>query len=231
MTTTMKQDREQDDAERKAAGLPRVDERGTEPDVGAGLGFLTGAAAGAIAGPIGAIVGATLGTIVGEAAGSAIHHHDVAHTQHDRELDDAIGVTAGAIGLGAPLTFVDVPGAATFLRADHDVLEAMAQRVLEMIATNDREDVAAAITELQARVHEHLADEERELLPAYAEHAPEDAASILAEHAAFERALAELDVATDLHLLRLDAVRTFLDGLRAHAARENEGLYRWALRA
>ena len=38
------------------------------------------------------------------------------------------------------------------------------------------------------------------------------------------------EISLDLHLLRADAVESFCDRLRAHAAREEEALYRWATR-
>jgi hypothetical protein len=70
--------------------------------------------------------------------------------------------------------------------------------------------------------------EERELIPRYAEEHPEEAAALLAEHANFRRLFAELGVAGDLHLVRLERVRELADALKKHAKRENDGLYRWA---
>jgi hypothetical protein len=117
---------------------------------------------------------------------------------------------------------------ASFLRADHDVFEEIAGRILEMVVEGDREDVSDAMSALEASVLAHLDGEERELLPRYAIDVPADAAAILVDHAAIRKRLTELDISTDLHLVRADALRTFLDALRAHAAHENGGLYRWA---
>lgn len=169
--------------------------------LGAGLGAIAGGAAGAIAGPIGIAVGASLGSVIGEATGRVIH---------EREL-------------GAELA-----DASATLRADHDELERLATRVVREISEGDRDDVTAAITEMQSRVLAHLEDEERDLLPTYAEREPEDAALLREEHAAIRKALAEFDLETDLHLVRAEAVAAFLATLKAHAARENAGLYRWA---
>jgi hypothetical protein len=119
--------------------------------------------------------------------------------------------------------------AEVFLREDHDLMATLAENILEQITDGDREDVARAITSLQVRLGENLDMEERELLPGYARLHPDDAAHILTDHCAFRKALAELDMATDLHLVRADALRAFLATLRAHAIRENAGLYRWAL--
>lgn len=133
-------------------------------------------------------------------------------------------------GLAAPPHGPDLEPAkaATFLRADHDELAQLAARVVAELAEGDRDDVRAIILELEERVLAHLDGEERDLLPAYADHAPEDAQVILREHAAVRKALAEMEIGTDLHLVRADAVGAFLDLLRAHAERENRGLYRWA---
>lgn len=118
-----------------------------------------------------------------------------------------------------------------FLREDHDLMASLAENILKQITDGDREDVARAITSLQVRLGEHLDIEERELLPGYARLHPDDAAHILTEHRGFRKALAELDMATDLHLVRAEALRAFLATLRAHAVHENAGLYRWAITA
>jgi len=119
-----------------------------------------------------------------------------------------------------------VPEAA-HLRADHDRFEKLTRDILATVVAGDRADVAEAITLLQDTIGAHLDGEEREILPRYAEHAPADAARILEEHAVIRRELADLDVTTDLHLIRADAIAALLESLHAHAARENTGLYAW----
>ena len=111
------------------------------------------------------------------------------------------------------------------LRADHDELRRLASIVLDGIVAGGRAEVSETVTALQVRVLAHLAREEEQLLPAYALESPEDAAALLADHAAIRKALAELDVTTDLHLLRADAVKELLAKLADHAERENRGLY------
>lgn len=213
------------------SGLPPPpDPRGIEADIGATVGLVSGAAAGAIAGPIGAMVGATVGCIVGEATGAALHADDHRKAIHDHELDDAIGVTKGPIGAGAPITFVDPPAAITFLRADHDQLEAIGEEVVKAIEENDRAETAKVMSFLQRRVREHLEREERELLPAYAAALPQRATRIRLEHLAFTRTLDEMEIATDLHTLRAETVRALLKRLRTHAKREDKGMYAWTMR-
>lgn len=199
-----------------------------EEGVGVALGMLAGGVAGAAAGPVGIAVGASLGTALGEVAGRVLHKSAVAASDHDHELDDAIGINGGSMGRGEVLGFADGPKVSTFLRADHDELTAFAERVLDAVRNGDRTEAAEAVAALEAAITAHLAQEERDLLPAYAEQAPEDAEAILADHAAIRKALAGFDVASDLHLVRAEAVKAFLDALHAHAERENGGLYRWA---
>ncbi len=113
------------------------------------------------------------------------------------------------------------------IRADHEVLETLAKHILAAVVDGDHERMPAAISALQAAVTAHLDDEEREVVPRYAQHDPGDAACILAEHADFRRVLAALDLETDLHLVRAEAMSSFLAALQAHAAREDAGMYRW----
>lgn len=219
----------QEQASEAAAGVP---ERGhgaaMEEHLGAGLGIVAGGAAGAIAGPIGVAVGASIGAMVGEIAGMAMHEREVVTSKRDHELDDAIGVTSGPIGAGEMMGFVQPAKIATFLRADHDLLAMLVDTVIEAIVNGDRAEAADVVAAMQRAVTAHLDEEERELLPAYAREAPADAKAIRDEHAALRSALAELDLATDLHYLRADAVKALLMKLRAHADRENTGLYAWA---
>lgn len=75
---------------------------------------------------------------------------------------------------------------------------------------------------------DHLDLEEQEILPGFARDNARDADMIRQEHAAIREALVEMGIDLDLHLLRADAVQSFCDRLRAHAAREEAALYRWA---
>ena len=93
-------------------------------------------------------------------------------------------------------------GLSTFLREDHDALEALAGKIIQMVEEGDREDVSNAVTAMEASILTHLEGEERELIPRYARENPVEAAAIVKEHAAIRKNHTELDVSTDLHLLR-----------------------------
>lgn len=186
----------------------------TEEIVGLGTGAIVGAAAGGIAGPVGLLVGAALGSIIGDLAGASVHDRAAEIATRTRASDD--------LGQEAMVTA---------LRVDHDQLHTLAANVMGRVAGGDRDEVRAAIVDMQARVLAHLDGEERHLLVAYAIANPDDARELMREHAEIRRALAEFDVAVDLHLLRASATESFLVMLRAHAARENAGLYPWAVEA
>jgi hemerythrin superfamily protein len=117
------------------------------------------------------------------------------------------------------------------LRADHEELAALTKRALAIVEEGDSADVQKLVAEIETKLLEHIDGEEAELLPRYAEEHPEDAGALLAQHATFRRLFAELGVAGDLHLVRLERMRELAATLADHAKRENEGLYRWAARA
>lgn len=119
----------------------------------------------------------------------------------------------------------------TQLRTDHEELATMTSRALAIIEEGDSDEVRALVAEIESKLGEHMEGEERDLIPRYAKAHPEDAAALLAQHASFRRLFAELAVAGDLHLVRLERVRELSEALKAHAKHENEGLYRWAASA
>jgi iron-sulfur cluster repair protein YtfE (RIC family) len=75
---------------------------------------------------------------------------------------------------------------------------------------------------------EHFTLEEQLLFPRFSRAEPEEAAALIREHRALRQDLLALGVRADLHFLRVDAVRTFVADLRAHAAHEERVLYPWA---
>lgn len=187
------------------------------PDLEVATGAIVGAAAGAIGGPAGAVIGAGVRTAPAMLAHEAAATEQTLRAEHGRGLDDD----------RAP-GFAEPPAWSTWLRADHDDLDTLTRRALAIVEDGDRDDVRALIADIEARLTAHMDSEERELLPRYAKEHPDDARALLDSHADFRRLFAELGVAGDLHLVRLDRVRELANALKKHARRENEGLYRWA---
>ncbi len=111
------------------------------------------------------------------------------------------------------------------MRADHDRANALFDRVIECVESDDRERIASVWTELETMLIRHLDVEDDLLIPRVAVVSMRDARTLLEEHKHFRKKLAELSTAVDLHTLRLEPVRDFVDQLRAHARREDATLY------
>lgn len=112
--------------------------------------------------------------------------------------------------------------------ADHRSIEDLLGRVLTAFERNDRSAVATAWTEFDARLLAHLEAEERYLIPALSRVNERAARAIIEEHKHLRGRLTELGAGVDLHIVRLDMARQFIEDLRAHARHEDRILYRWA---
>lgn len=115
------------------------------------------------------------------------------------------------------------------LLADHHRQIEDACRAL--LARTYADDSRALVAEYRGFEHamlEHFTAEEEEILPGYAEHAPDDAQAIRADHARFRQLLFRLGVEVELHIIRATTVNQLVDQLHAHAAREDGAMYPWA---
>ena len=117
-----------------------------------------------------------------------------------------------------------------FLLGDHERLEALFVATLDEFRAGDPDEVRRMWSRFEKGLLGHFAAEERHLLPLYDQAQPGEAAALLAEHAAFRRILEELGVGVDLHVVKLAVAQGLIDGLRAHARREDHLLYLWAER-
>jgi len=114
------------------------------------------------------------------------------------------------------------------LLGDHRRLEIIFEQVLAAVTAGDYQGLGLAWTDFEAGLMNHLDVEERHLVPALLKSSPRDAQAIVTEHQHIRTRLADLGAAVDLHTLRLETARGFIDELRAHAKREDAMLYRWA---
>lgn len=115
-----------------------------------------------------------------------------------------------------------------YLVRSHDELRALLLRLLDAMAANARDDVAALWRELDHGLLSHMDAEERLVLPAFAHVDHAEALALLREHGDLREQLLELGVAVDLHALRFERSEELVQLLLAHAAREERLLYRWA---
>jgi hemerythrin-like domain-containing protein len=111
--------------------------------------------------------------------------------------------------------------------ADHRRLEKLLERLLAAFEVNDREDMARLWNGFDSGLLAHLEAEEAHLIPGLAGVRELEARELLDEHQRFRECLTELGVSLELHTIRLDSARAFMDELRAHAQKEDQLLYRW----
>lgn len=114
------------------------------------------------------------------------------------------------------------------LLADHRRLEKLCFELQAAFDAHAREDTQARWFELERSLEAHFTIEERLLFPRYAHFDATETRALAAEHRILRALLEELDVALDLEQLRSPVMANFLSMLRAHAAREDAALYRWA---
>ena len=114
------------------------------------------------------------------------------------------------------------------LMRDHERLSGLLVRLRAATVANDREDMLALWNELDAGLTTHLEVEEKYLFPALAQVDRAAERSLREQHASIRKKLLELAIRVELHTVRLDATEEFLSELAAHAAVEDEMLYRFA---
>lgn len=206
-------------------------------------GAAGGVAAGAIAGPPGAIVGGIIGTAVGMMAGSTLDVVERRTDAHDRELDDAIGVTDGDLGAremaiaglreaertgGGPLLVEGDPmPVAERLRAEHAHLEQVYADLVRAYRNGDWNDVRASFGTFEAELRAHMATEEEHAVAAFRAVSPDDARELLAEHEELRRMLEVFGVNIELHAVPSADIEAFVGRLRAHSEHEERVLYPW----
>jgi hemerythrin-like domain-containing protein len=114
------------------------------------------------------------------------------------------------------------------LRADHRRLDELFDRLLDQVHVNDTALADATWSELERGLAGHLEAEEKWIFPAIERALPDETRALRAEHAAIREELAELGVELEIHALREETAERFIATIRAHGAREDDLLYRWA---
>jgi hemerythrin superfamily protein len=106
------------------------------------------------------------------------------------------------------------------------------ERQLAELAAVSREGDPAALraswSRFERELDDHLRAEEEIILPRLAAADGDEAQAIRREHEQLRRRAAELGVGVDLRLVRPEIIDKLIAQLRAHAAREERGMYTWA---
>jgi hemerythrin-like domain-containing protein len=114
----------------------------------------------------------------------------------------------------------------------HQKLDALFGEVTEAAAAGvDPRTLGELWSRFDAAVRAHLEMEEQHLFPAVADEHSVEVRALGFEHQRIRAMLDAMDVEMDLHMARDPAIEALIETLRAHAAREDRGLYRWAGRA
>lgn len=114
------------------------------------------------------------------------------------------------------------------LGTHHHQIEAACLAIMSAGFTGDSRDLASRWRDIERELLEHMAAEERLLLPAYQRADPENAQDLRDDHAVLRERALEIGVAIQLHTIRCEQLQHFVEALRAHAHREEVGMYRWA---
>lgn len=110
----------------------------------------------------------------------------------------------------------------------HRTLETACQALLTHTYGDDPRELVFHYRAFERSTIEHLAAEDELLLPAYAEHAAEEARSLRDDHVAIRKLLFRIGIDVELHIVRVDTVKQLIETLQAHAAHEDAALYPWA---
>jgi len=118
--------------------------------------------------------------------------------------------------------------AGQLLLSDHQRLDELFARLLDDVHCGDWTVCQATWNRFERELLQHLESEETFLLPRFEREYPEETAVLRVEHESIRRLLADMGIQVELHALREQHARHFVESLRGHAAREELLLYRWA---
>jgi hemerythrin superfamily protein len=114
------------------------------------------------------------------------------------------------------------------LRDDHRRIGALGDQLLNPMHVNDSALAVRVFSDFERGLLAHLDVEERHMLPLLDKESPAEVAGIRAEHDQIRRLLAEIGLGLEIHAVREETIERLNTFLRAHSAREEKLLYRWA---
>jgi len=114
------------------------------------------------------------------------------------------------------------------MQGSHRFLEALFEDLVRAADGGDQANLHAVWVQLEHRLLAHFEAEERYILPAFGRTDTEEAVALIREHGKLREQILAIGIAVELHYARLTRLEEFIATLRAHAAREEKLLYRWA---
>lgn len=125
-------------------------------------------------------------------------------------------------------TFVVSPADHLRLSQDHRDIEELFEKVLQCAECDDRFELGRRWTEFEERLLAHMDGEQQFLLAGLMTTHPSEVQALREEHDAIRKLLAELDIETDLHAIRLRSLKELGQLLNDHAKKEDQTVYLWA---
>lgn len=113
------------------------------------------------------------------------------------------------------------------LNQHHQRLAALLSELSDAAAGADAPTLHRIWQEAEDGLRAHFDAEERLLLPLLRRARAEECAEIVREHAQLKALLDDVGLQVELHIVRRDRIEALIQRLRAHAQREDEGIYRW----
>lgn len=129
-----------------------------------------------------------------------------------------------------PLSKENLKQLAMRLDGEHKGLEQWFRDLAQRAESGEMCECDALWSDFTQQIENHMAFEEREVFPRYAQRDAEAAAiveGLRAEHAAVRTQLDIIGVDLQLHLSNSEVIDTLIAKLRDHARRERETLYPW----
>jgi hemerythrin-like domain-containing protein len=110
----------------------------------------------------------------------------------------------------------------------HEMLETLCRDLMAEVYSDNLRGLITRYGRFERAVLEHIRIEEQELLPAYTDHAIENARAIRTQHLELREHLFRLGVDLELHRARAERFELLIEALRRHIAFEEVTLYPWA---
>jgi hypothetical protein len=114
------------------------------------------------------------------------------------------------------------------LLAEHAELELLIEELQRAVDAGDCKALVEPWRNFESALAQHFANEETELLPAYAHRAPAEARAFEQAHTMIRKLVEDLGLRIELHSVRAEEIGALLDALRAHRLAEEVAFYRWA---
>jgi hemerythrin superfamily protein len=114
------------------------------------------------------------------------------------------------------------------LLSDHERLDKLFEQLLDDVHRGEWSICQTTWSCFERELLEHMDAEEKHLLPIFERQYPDETSDIREEHTNIRVLLIDLGVRLELHTVREQHARRLIELLKAHAAREEVLLYRWA---